>query len=323
MARLIEDYGLIGNARTAALVHRDGSIDWLCLPRFDSPACFAALLGGVENGRWIVAPAEPRARMSRRYLPDTAILETRFETAGGAVTLTDFMPQPPDEHQIDLVRLVRGETGSVKMRTEVLFRFDYGRTVPWVRRRTYGLSAIVGTHHLAPGNHRRGPQLGLSRLLDPRCHVLALCLHLRRLSRGSARLAGMAAARGGRPARGTADHVRAGRRAPSRGERTSLARRLRGQSAGPRRQRRPPPAAARCLRRADGRALRRRDFQAGTERRRLGHAARPARFSRERVDQAGRRAVGSPRPAAAFHAFQGDGVGGVRSRGEIRGMFQT
>jgi GH15 family glucan-1,4-alpha-glucosidase len=144
MARLIEDYGLIGNARTAALVHRDGSIDWLCLPRFDSPACFAALLGGVENGRWIVAPAEPPLRTSRRYVPGTAILETRFETAGGAVTVTDFMPQPPDEHQIDLMRLVRGETGSVKMRTEILFRFDYGRTVPWVRRRTYGLSAIVG-----------------------------------------------------------------------------------------------------------------------------------------------------------------------------------
>ncbi len=144
MSRLIEDYGLIGNARTGALVHRDGSIDWLCLPRFDSPACFAALLGTVENGRWIVGPAEPPTRTSRRYLPNTAILETRFETAGGAVTVIDFMPQPPDEHQIDLVRLVRGETGSVKMRTELVFRFDYGRTVPWVRRRTYGLSAIVG-----------------------------------------------------------------------------------------------------------------------------------------------------------------------------------
>ena len=107
----IEDYAMIGDCHTAALVSREGSIDWLCLPRFDSPACFAALLGGVENGRWIVAPAEPRARMSRRYLPGTAILETRFETAGGAVTVTDFMPQPPDEHQIDLVRLVRGETG--------------------------------------------------------------------------------------------------------------------------------------------------------------------------------------------------------------------
>jgi GH15 family glucan-1,4-alpha-glucosidase len=144
MSRLIEDYGLIGNARTAALVHRDGSIDWLCLPRFDSPACFAALLGTAENGRWIIAPSEPPVRMSRRYLPETAILETRFETAGGAVTVTDFMPRPPDEHQVDLVRLVRGEAGSVNMRTEIVFRFDYGRTVPWVRRRTYGLSAIVG-----------------------------------------------------------------------------------------------------------------------------------------------------------------------------------
>src|SRR5260370_19409411 len=144
MSRLIEDYGLIGNARTAALVHRDGSIDWLCLPRFDSPLFLGALRGTAENGRWIIAPAEPPVRMSRRYLPETAILETRFEAAGGAVTVTDFMPRPPDEHQIDLVRLVRGETGSVKMRTEILFRVDYGRTVPWVRRRTYGLSAIVG-----------------------------------------------------------------------------------------------------------------------------------------------------------------------------------
>ena len=143
MSRRIEDYGLIGNARTAALIHRDGSIDWLCLPRFDSPACFAALLGTPENGRWIIAPTEP-VRMSRRYLPGTAILESRFETAGGAVTLTDFMPQPPDDRQIDVVRVVRGERGSVNMRTELLFRFDYGRTVPWVRRRTYGLSAIVG-----------------------------------------------------------------------------------------------------------------------------------------------------------------------------------
>jgi GH15 family glucan-1,4-alpha-glucosidase len=129
MSRRIEDYGLIGNARTAALIHRDGSIDWLCLPRFDSPACFAALLGTPENGRWIIAPTEP-VRMSRRYLPGTAILESRFETAGGAVTLTDFMPQPPDDRQIDLVRVVRGERGSVNMRTELLFRFDYGAPCP-------------------------------------------------------------------------------------------------------------------------------------------------------------------------------------------------
>jgi GH15 family glucan-1,4-alpha-glucosidase len=144
MRRDIEDYGLIGNARTAALVSRDGSIDWLCLPRFDSPACFAALLGTPENGRWIVGPAEPAAQVSRRYLDGTAILETRFETATGVVTLTDFMPPPPDDHQIDLVRIVRGESGSVAMQTNVLLRFGYGRTVPWVRRRKFGVSAIAG-----------------------------------------------------------------------------------------------------------------------------------------------------------------------------------
>src|ERR1700674_4438859 len=113
MPRLIEDYGLIGNARTAALIGRDGSIDWLCLPRFDSPACFAALLGTAENGRWIMGPANPVTKRSRRYLTGTAILESRFETATGTVTVTDFMPHPPDEQQIDLVRMVRGEQGSV------------------------------------------------------------------------------------------------------------------------------------------------------------------------------------------------------------------
>src|ERR1700751_3974289 len=107
----LEDYALIGDCHSAALVSRQGSIDWLCLPRFDSPACFAALLGTPENGRWIVGPAEPGAQVSRRYLDGTAILETRFETATGVVTLTDFMPPPPDDHQIDLVRIVRGESG--------------------------------------------------------------------------------------------------------------------------------------------------------------------------------------------------------------------
>jgi len=144
MHNRIEDYGLIGNARTAALVGRDGSIDWLCLPRFDSPACFAALLGGAENGHWTVASADPAARISRRYLDGTAVLETRFETATGTVTVTDLMPEPPDDQQIDLVRLVRGEQGSVRMRTELRFRFDYGRTVPWVRRRAFGVSATAG-----------------------------------------------------------------------------------------------------------------------------------------------------------------------------------
>jgi GH15 family glucan-1,4-alpha-glucosidase len=144
MRRDIEDYGLIGNAHTAALVGRDGSIDWLCLPRFDSPAVFAALLGTTENGRWIVGPAEPPAQASRRYLEGAAILETRFETATGVATVTDFMPPPPDDDQIDLVRIVRGESGAVAMQTNVMFRFDYGRTVPWVRRRTFGVSAIAG-----------------------------------------------------------------------------------------------------------------------------------------------------------------------------------
>lgn len=144
MPRDIEDYGLIGNAHTAALVGRDGSIDWLCLPRFDSPACFAALLGTAENGRWIIAPAEPTPRVSRRYLDGTAVLETRFETATGVATVTDFMPSPANDHQIDLVRIVRGESGTVAMRTNVVFRFGYGSTVPWVRRRTLGVQAIAG-----------------------------------------------------------------------------------------------------------------------------------------------------------------------------------
>ncbi len=144
MAGRIEDYGLIGNARTAALVGRDGSIDWLCVPRFDSAACFAALLGGADNGRWLLAPAEPPLRVSRSYRDSTAILETRFETASGVATVIDFMPISDDEREIDLVRIVRGDDGSVAMQTEMLFRFDYGRIVPWVRRRDYGLSAVAG-----------------------------------------------------------------------------------------------------------------------------------------------------------------------------------
>jgi GH15 family glucan-1,4-alpha-glucosidase len=140
----LEDYGLIGNMISAALVARDGSIDWLCLPHFDSAACFAALLGGPEHGRWLLAPADDRARSSRRYLPDTAILETQFENDGGAVTVTDFMPLTEDEDKVDVVRIVKGVRGSMAMRMELVLRFDYGRTVPWVRRRDYGLSAVAG-----------------------------------------------------------------------------------------------------------------------------------------------------------------------------------
>lgn len=105
MVRRIEDYGLIGNMLSAALVGKDGSIDWLCLPRFDSPACFAALLGTPENGRWQITPVGKGAKVSRRYLPDTAILETRFETPTGTITLTDFMPVGERDRSLDVIAL--------------------------------------------------------------------------------------------------------------------------------------------------------------------------------------------------------------------------
>ena len=144
MSKRLEDYGLIGNLVSAALVGRDGSIDWLCLPRFDSGACFAALLCGPEHGRWLIAPEDPSARTSRRYLQDTAVIETRFETKDGAGTVTDFMPFTEDEEKVDVVRIVRGERGQVRMAMELTLRFNYGQAVPWVRRRDYGLSAISG-----------------------------------------------------------------------------------------------------------------------------------------------------------------------------------
>jgi GH15 family glucan-1,4-alpha-glucosidase len=140
----IESYGIIGNMVSAALVGRDGSIDWLCLPHFDSDACFAALLGTPEHGRWLIEPQGGGARTERRYLPGTAILETTFETADGAVTLTDFMPLTDDEDYVDVVRLVRGVRGHVPMRMELIVRFGYGQIVPWVRRQDFGIRAIAG-----------------------------------------------------------------------------------------------------------------------------------------------------------------------------------
>lgn len=138
----IEDYAIIGDCRSAALVSRSGSVDWLCWPRFDSDACFAALLGTVEHGRWLIEPSIP-ARITRRYRDDTLILETYFETDEGAVTLIDFMPGN-DSHP-ELVRLLRGERGAVPMRTELVLRFGYGVTVPWVTRQQDGtLSAVAG-----------------------------------------------------------------------------------------------------------------------------------------------------------------------------------
>ncbi len=140
----IEDYGIIGNAHTAALVSRGGSIDWLCLPRFDSESVFASLLGDPGHGRWLIAPQDPIEGSSRKYRGATGILETRFETADGAVTVIDFMPLTDREDQVDLIRLVRGERGRVRMGTEIVLRFDYGRGIPWVRSQLGGPSAVAG-----------------------------------------------------------------------------------------------------------------------------------------------------------------------------------
>ena len=132
MPSRIEDYALIGDCETAALVSRKGSIDWLCWPHFASAACFAALLGSPEEGHWSIT-AKGDVKISRRYLDHTLVLETKFETAEGAAILLDFMP--PRGHNSDVVRIVRGVRGSVAMETELVLRFDYGRSVPWVTRR--------------------------------------------------------------------------------------------------------------------------------------------------------------------------------------------
>lgn len=143
MASKIEDYALLGDCETAALVSRYGSIDWLCWPRFDSGACFAALLGGPQHGRWLIRPADPEARIVRRYHDDTLILETDFATADGAISLIDFMP--PRGKRSDVVRIITGRSGQVAMHNELILRFDYGSTVPWVSRMEDGsLLAVAG-----------------------------------------------------------------------------------------------------------------------------------------------------------------------------------
>jgi GH15 family glucan-1,4-alpha-glucosidase len=138
----IEDYALIGDCQTAALVGKDGSIDWLCLPRFDSAACFAALLGSPEHGRWKLAPAGKVKAVRRRYRDDTLVLDTEFDTPEGTAAVIDFMPAR--ERDPNLVRIVEGRSGRVKMRGELILRFDYGSTVPWVHRTDCGISAIAG-----------------------------------------------------------------------------------------------------------------------------------------------------------------------------------
>ncbi|MSO78779.1 MAG: glycoside hydrolase family 15 protein [Acidimicrobiia bacterium] len=147
MPSRIEQYALIGDTQTAALVGDDGSIDWLCAPRFDSPACFAALLGTPDHGRWLLAPAAGGRATRRRYRDGTLVLESEFETPDGAVRVTECMPIH-DTH-VDVVRLVEGLRGQVQMHTELTVRFDYGSTIPWVRTTNGVLDAIAGPDALA------------------------------------------------------------------------------------------------------------------------------------------------------------------------------
>ncbi|WP_257460295.1 glycoside hydrolase family 15 protein [Archangium lipolyticum] len=148
MAHPIEDYALIGDTQTAALVGRDGSIDWLCLPRFDSGACFAALLGEPEHGRWKLAPAEePPRQVRRRYHEGSLVLETEFTTADGVVRVVDCMP--PRDRTPDVIRVVEGVRGRVPMRMELVIRFDYGSVVPWVTRQGEELRAEAGPDALS------------------------------------------------------------------------------------------------------------------------------------------------------------------------------
>src|SRR4030095_2845247 len=132
MPASIEDYALIGDTHTAGLVSREGSIDWLCFPRFDSGACFAALLGDEGNGRWLLAPDCEVERVARRYRERSLVHELDFHTEHGSVRVSDFMP--PRGADPDVVRIVEGLEGSVPMRMELVLRFDYGRIIPWVRR---------------------------------------------------------------------------------------------------------------------------------------------------------------------------------------------
>jgi len=142
MALPIEEYAVIGDTQTAALVGRDGSIDWLCLPRFDSAAIFAALLGTEQHGCWQLCPASPPVATRRRYRGDSLVLETEFDTDAGTVRLIDFMP--PRGESSDVVRIVEGVTGRVPMRMRLHLRFDYGRVVPWVYREQGDLVAVAG-----------------------------------------------------------------------------------------------------------------------------------------------------------------------------------
>ena len=420
----LERYGLIGDTQTAALVGDDGSIDWLCLPRFDSAACFAALLGEPEHGRWLIAPAgEIRARR-RRYRPNSLVLEAEYDVDGGTVRVTDCMP--PRQHDpdscawskacaarcacgwswrcatttativavgpIDRRRLAADRAGPTRSRSRWAPASsarredaDHPRGVHGEGRRSHPVHAGVASVERGRRPSRSTPlaaiedtddwwcdwlrqstdgdgpwrdvvarsyitlkaltfaptggivaapttslpeKIGGVRNWDYRyCWLRDATFTLYALMSGGFKaealaLARLAAARGGGRSVEAADHVRPGRRAPPARVRSALAARLRRLAARAHRQRRGLAAAARCLRRGDGRAVsgapRGHSAGAGC----VGAAARAAEVSRGRLGSAGRRHLGSARAAAAFHAFEGDGVGGVRSRdqdgGEVR-----
>jgi len=147
LAARIEDYAMIGDCETAALVSKMGSIDWLCLPRFDAPACFAALLGTEENGRWSIAPTEVVRKVERAYIEDTLVLETDFSVDSGEAAIIDFMP--PRDGSSNIVRIIEGRRGHVEFEIDLVIRFDYGRSVPWVSQDGTGkLTAVAGPHRL-------------------------------------------------------------------------------------------------------------------------------------------------------------------------------
>ncbi len=146
MPSRIEDYALIGDCHTGSLISRDGSIDWLCMPHFDSPACFAALVGTNDHGRWLIAPAGEIKNSKRRYRGDTLILETTFETETGTATIVDCMNPRSPSHEV--LRLVVGDRGQVAMKMELAIRFDYGSTIPWLERTKGGIFATAGPDKL-------------------------------------------------------------------------------------------------------------------------------------------------------------------------------
>ena len=160
----LEDYALVGDTQTAALIGKNGSIDWLCLPRFDSPACFAALLGDADNGRWRIAPAQAPERLERRYRERSLVLETTFTCATGSVLLTDCMLLGRDHPRV--LRIVSGLQGVVAMQMEYVVRFDYGSIVPWVRRTDRGLLAVAGPDALLLATDIETRPEGLRTLAD-------------------------------------------------------------------------------------------------------------------------------------------------------------